>query len=301
MAKPQMKRGPKGKGKDNGRKFKKKISILNSESIDYVDWKDVNLLRRFVSDRAKVRARRVTGNDVQQQREVAKAIKIAREMALIPYANRVTTQRGGRRGDRDGDDRRERRDRPERDDSAPTPPAAPEASSEFTGLDARHRDGRNGEHRRRAVSAVKVILRNDVSGLGKRGDIVEVSKGYVRNYLEPRGLAMAATEGAQQQAEAMRRSRDIKDARDRGSAEQIATVLVPKTITIRVRASEAGRLFGSVSETEIVDAVRAATGIELDRKDLLLDEHIKDLGSHMVTARLHSDVQFPITLDVISE
>ncbi len=151
------------------------------------------------------------------------------------------------------------------------------------------------------MSAVKVILRNDVSGLGKRGDIVEVSKGYVRNYLEPRGLAMAATEGAQQQAEAMRRSRDIKDARDRGSAEQIATVLVPKTITIRVRASEAGRLFGSVSETEIVDAVRAATGIELDRKDLLLDEHIKDLGSHMVTARLHSDVQFPITLDVISE
>jgi large subunit ribosomal protein L9 len=151
------------------------------------------------------------------------------------------------------------------------------------------------------VSAVKVILRDDVSGLGKRGDIVEVSKGYVRNYLEPRGLAMAATEGAQQQAEAMRRSRDIKDARDRGSAEQIATVLVPKTITIRVRASEAGRLFGSVSETEIVDAVRAATGIELDRKDLLLEEHIKDLGSHMVTARLHSDVQFPITLDVISE
>ena len=151
------------------------------------------------------------------------------------------------------------------------------------------------------MSAVKVILRNDVSGLGKRGDIVEVSKGYVRNFLEPRGLAMAATEGAQQQAEAMRRSRDIKDARDRGSAEQIATVLVPKTITVRVRASEAGRLFGSVSETEIVDAVRAATGIELDRKDLLLDEHIKDLGSHMVTARLHSDVQFPITLDVVSE
>jgi len=138
MAKPQMKRSPKGKGKDNGRKFKKKISILNSESIDYVDWKDANLLRRFVSDRAKVRARRVTGNDVQQQREVAKAIKIAREMALIPYANRVTTQRGGRRGDRDGDDRRERRDRPERDDSsAPTPPPpAAEASTEFTGLDA---------------------------------------------------------------------------------------------------------------------------------------------------------------------
>ncbi len=139
MAKPQMKRGPKGKGKDAGRKFKKKISILNSENIDYVDWKDVNLLRRFVSDRAKVRARRVTGNDVQQQREIAIAIKNAREMALIPYANRVTTQRGGRRGDRDGDDRRERRDRPERDDAAPSPAPvasdAPEATTEFAGLE----------------------------------------------------------------------------------------------------------------------------------------------------------------------
>ncbi len=136
MAKPQMKRGPKGKGKDAGRKFKKKVSILNSENVEYVDWKDVNLLRRFVSDRAKVRARRVTGNDVQQQREVARAIKNAREMALIPYSNRVTTQRGGRRGDRDGDDRRDRRDRgerPERDDAAGD---APESTSEFTGLDA---------------------------------------------------------------------------------------------------------------------------------------------------------------------
>lgn len=132
MAKSQMKRSPKGKGKDAGRKFKKKVSILNSENVEYVDWKDVNLLRRFVSDRAKVRARRVTGNDVQQQREIARAIKNAREMALIPYANRVTTQRGGRRGDRDGDDRRDRRDRPERGEAEAE---APEATTEFTGLD----------------------------------------------------------------------------------------------------------------------------------------------------------------------
>jgi large subunit ribosomal protein L9 len=148
---------------------------------------------------------------------------------------------------------------------------------------------------------VKVILRSDVDGLGKRGDIVEVSKGYVRNFLQPRGLAIAATEGAQQQAEAMRRSRDIKDARDRDSATQVATVLVPKTITISVRASEAGRLFGSVTESEIVVAVSEQTGIELDRKDLLLDEHIKELGTHMVTARLHADVQFPITLEVVAD
>jgi large subunit ribosomal protein L9 len=148
---------------------------------------------------------------------------------------------------------------------------------------------------------VKVILRDDVSGLGKRGDVVEVSKGYVRNFLEPRGLAMAATAGAQQQAESMRRSRDIKDASNRESAEQIATVLVPKTITITMRASDAGRLFGSVSETEIVEAVFADTGIELDRKDLVLEEHIKELGTHMVTARLHADVQFPITIEIVSD
>ncbi|HNJ69065.1 MAG TPA: 30S ribosomal protein S18, partial [Microthrixaceae bacterium] len=88
MAKPQQKRG---KPKDTGRRVKKKVSILNSEQVVYVDWKDANLLRRFMSDRAKIRARRVTGNDTKQQREIAKAIKNAREMALLPYTNRVTT------------------------------------------------------------------------------------------------------------------------------------------------------------------------------------------------------------------
>lgn len=107
---PRTKRA---KNKDNARRSKKKISILTQEKIKYVDWKDVNLLRRFVSDRAKVRARRVTGNSAQQQREIAMAIKNAREMALLPYSNRITTQRGGR-GRRD--DRR---------DSAPPRPSAP--------------------------------------------------------------------------------------------------------------------------------------------------------------------------------
>ena len=94
------------------RRGKRKISILTQEKIEYVDWKDVNLLRRFVSDRAKIRARRVTGNSAQQQRDVAMAIKNAREMALLPYENRVTTQRGGRGGDRRSrdDDRRSRDD-----------------------------------------------------------------------------------------------------------------------------------------------------------------------------------------------
>ena len=76
------------KNKDNAKRAKKKISLLNQERVQYVDYKDVNLLRRFMSDRAKIRARRVTGNDSQQQREVARAIKNAREMALLPYSAR---------------------------------------------------------------------------------------------------------------------------------------------------------------------------------------------------------------------
>ena len=94
------------------RKPKKRVSILDSEQITYVDYKDVNLLRRFMSERAKIRARRVTGNDTQQQREIARAIRVAREMALLPYSVRQVTHRSkgrrgerGERGDRDGGER----------------------------------------------------------------------------------------------------------------------------------------------------------------------------------------------------
>ena len=118
---PRTKRG---KNKDNARRSKKKISILTQEKIEYVDWKDVNLLRRFVSDRAKVRARRVTGNSAQQQREIALAIKNAREMALLPYTSRITTQRGGRGGRRD-----------ERRDDAPPRPTAPPPRGGADGAD----------------------------------------------------------------------------------------------------------------------------------------------------------------------
>ncbi|MCC6226312.1 MAG: 30S ribosomal protein S18 [Microthrixaceae bacterium] len=101
-------RGP--KQRESSRRTKKKVSVLVQEQVDYIDWKDVNLLRRFMSDRAKIRARRVTGNDTQQQRQVAMAIKNAREMALLPYTSRVTTQRGRPRGDGEDDRRRPRRD-----------------------------------------------------------------------------------------------------------------------------------------------------------------------------------------------
>lgn len=134
MAKAAAKRG---KNKDNARRSKKKISILTQERVEYCDYKDVNLLRRFMSDRAKIRARRVTGNDSQQQKEIARAIKNAREMALLPYANRVTTQRGGGRGrDRDGDGERggrgPRRDESETELAATDVVATPVSSSDDT-------------------------------------------------------------------------------------------------------------------------------------------------------------------------
>jgi len=121
MAKVAPKRG---KNKDNARRSKKKTSVLNTERIDYVDYKDVNLLRRFMSDRAKIRARRVTGNDSQQQKEIANAIKNAREMALLPYASRVTTQRGG---GRDRGERGDRGDRGRADGPPPRPDGPPPA------------------------------------------------------------------------------------------------------------------------------------------------------------------------------
>ena len=89
-----------GKNRDNSRRAKKKVSFLTTEQITYVDWKNEKLLRKFMSERAKIRARRVTGNSAQQQKLVADAIKLAREMAIVPYANRVTTQRQNK--DRDG-------------------------------------------------------------------------------------------------------------------------------------------------------------------------------------------------------
>ncbi len=108
--------------KQNGKLFDE---LGTQEKIDYIDWKDVNLLRRFASDRAKIRARRVTGNSAQQQRDVALAIKNAREMALLPYTSRITTQRGGR-----GDRRQRDDDRRSRDSEAPKRPSPPRVDAE---------------------------------------------------------------------------------------------------------------------------------------------------------------------------
>ena len=146
---------------------------------------------------------------------------------------------------------------------------------------------------------MKVILRSDVTDVGKKGDIVDVADGYGRNFLLPRGLALIATEGAVDQAAKMRRARDLRDAHDREAAQTVATTLVPKIITIEAKSGSEGKLFGSITVADVVDAVRQQTGVELDRRQLT-SEPIKTLGQHTLTAKLHSDVSFPITVEIVS-
>ena len=148
---------------------------------------------------------------------------------------------------------------------------------------------------------MKIVLRNDIANLGKKGDIVEVADGYARNFLIPRGQAILASPGVQDQAAAMRRSRDLKDAKDREAAETVARTLVPSVIRIAARAGTEGRLFGSVTAADVVEAVQAQTGVALDRRRLRLDEPIRSVGVHEVPVKLHSDVEFRITVDVATE
>ena len=147
---------------------------------------------------------------------------------------------------------------------------------------------------------MQVILRNDVDGLGKRGDIVDVADGHARNFLLPKGHALKASAGAIEQAARMRRARDLRDQSDREAATTVASTLVPKVISIAAKAHD-GKLFGSIHDAEIAAAVLEQTGIELDRKVIQVDEPIRELGQHTVTAQLHSDVSFPVTIDIVEE
>jgi len=148
---------------------------------------------------------------------------------------------------------------------------------------------------------VKVILRSDVPDVGHKGDVLDVADGFARNFLVPRGLAMAASKGALAQAESMRRARAVRDARDRESAEEIATKLTPLTITIPARAGAEGRLFGSVTPADVAAAVQAQSGVEVDRRRLHLEEPIRALGAHEVPLRLHPEVEVRLNVEVVAE
>src|SRR5262245_54243154 len=148
---------------------------------------------------------------------------------------------------------------------------------------------------------MKVVLRTDVEQLGRKGDVLDVADGYARNFLVPRGLAMKATDGVAQQAVAMRRNREAREAREREQAEVLAAQLAAARIEIRARAGEAGKLFGSVTAMEIAVAVQERTGIEIDRRRVDLEEPLKELGPHEIIVRLHPGVDATLTIEVVAE
>jgi large subunit ribosomal protein L9 len=145
---------------------------------------------------------------------------------------------------------------------------------------------------------MRVLLRGDVDGVGRRGDVVNVSDGYARNFLFPTGQALKATDGIEGQATSMRRARDLRNARDEGAARTQADVLNGATITVTARAGETGRLFGSVTTLEVADALRAQKGVEIDRESIVLAEPIKSVGVTEVPIRLFGDLSVSISVEV---
>ncbi len=147
---------------------------------------------------------------------------------------------------------------------------------------------------------MKVLLRSDVEGVGRRGDIVNVAGGFARNFLLPGGRAIVASEGVTAQAASMRRTRDLKEAKDREAAQAQATVLAGAHITVTARAGGGGRLFGSVTAADMVHAIAEQKGVAVDRRHIGLDEPIKDVGSHELTVSLFTDVVTMITVEVVA-
>ena len=145
---------------------------------------------------------------------------------------------------------------------------------------------------------MKVILRSNVEGVGSTGDVVDVANGYAQNFLMPKGLAMRATQGAANQAEAMQRSQELRDVKEQADAEELGQQLQAQTIAIQARVGQDDQLYGSVTTSEIAEAVQAQTGIALDRRDMSLEQPIRTVGTHQVDMRLHSDIRIQITIEV---
>ena len=147
---------------------------------------------------------------------------------------------------------------------------------------------------------MKIVLREDVEQLGKKGDLLEVAPGYARNYLVPRGLAIVASKGVEKQAAAMRRNRDVRDAREKEVAQTAAAKLVATPVQVSARAGEGGKLFGSVTTSDIAVAIEAASGIVVDRRKIVLAEPLKELGTSEVEVTLHSEVRIAVTVEVVA-
>ena len=149
---------------------------------------------------------------------------------------------------------------------------------------------------------MKLILTTDVSGLGGPGDVVEVKDGYGRNFLLPRQLAIPASKGAEKQVATIRRAQEGRRIRDLDHAKEIKSAIegLPSVRLTAKSAGTSGKLFGSVTPADVVNAIRAAGGPALDKRVIELSGHIKTTGKHAVTVRLHPDVTAEIQLDVTS-
>ncbi len=147
---------------------------------------------------------------------------------------------------------------------------------------------------------MKLILTNEVSGLGTPGDVVEVKDGYGRNYLIPRGYAMRWTRGAEKQIESIKKARDAREIRDLGTAKEVAGQLGALRVRLTTRAGDSGRLFGSITTGDIAEAVKAAGGPILDRRRIEIVNPIKSVGSHKVTVKLHPEVSASVDVEVVA-
>jgi large subunit ribosomal protein L9 len=145
---------------------------------------------------------------------------------------------------------------------------------------------------------MKLILTQEVGGLGAPGDVVDVAAGYGRNYLIPRGFAMQWTRGAEKQIESIKRARAAREVRGLEDAQAIAARLNGLRVRMRRRAGASGRLFGSVGSADIAEAVREAGGPELDRRRIEVRDPIKTIGSHQVRVRLHPEVSAPVDIEI---
>ena len=146
---------------------------------------------------------------------------------------------------------------------------------------------------------MKLILTQEVTGLGAPGDVVDVKDGYGRNYLVPRGEAMRWTRGAEKTIDSIKNARTARAVRDHDSAATIKAKLEASPVPVKVRAGEAGRLFGAVTVTDIAEALSAVSGQEVDKRTIAVGNPIKALGAHEVTVRLHDEVSATVALNVI--
>jgi len=148
---------------------------------------------------------------------------------------------------------------------------------------------------------MKVLLRNDIKGIGRRGDIIDVKPGYARNFLLPSGAAVNASAATELQAASMRKARDLRDQASRDAAIVQKGLIESQTLSIASRAGANGRLFGSVTEADVVNAIRTATGISLDRHAVSMDEHLKELGAATVSVTLFDGVEATVNVEVVAK